>query len=598
MLHIIPNDLPTLTKGERSVLNKIKNLYKAQQSDAYLYIQPKIKNLIPDFILIDCLRGVSILEVKDWSIDYLASWTRLEIKNINGEKLDNPVFKAGQYYKSLEGLFSMDDRLYNTQGELDVKLSSFAILPHLKRAAFEENHLADVFNQKPAHYLLSEDFNGLEISDLFSEIKPLSPMYLKMLRAIIFPEIQILSTSENHTQELIAALDAEQERFAKNISYGHYMVTGVPGSGKTVMLLARAIHLIRENPDWKIRVLTYNRSLATKLEQKVKSLAENLSFLDIHIENIEISTFHKFALDIAHVSVPKLSGDEQQKWWDYDLPSLSLQKAKPKYDAILIDEYQDFLDDWIRLAIQSCKTFKTIDSKKEEKNNINLFLAGDRLQGLYRSTDTPWTEIDPILDMRGRSKLLKKAYRSANEHIDLALQFLSVDEKLKAEVEKFYCPMKEIEYENSVENGIGMIEGELEEVAIKIEELIYKAGYNPNEIMVLCKDWQRANTFIQTLPKVLQAKAESLNKKASTEHKIIVTTYQSAKGLEAPIVFLLDTDRFISTSVKEEALKYRKTMYVGITRASEQLYIHAENFHQESYAQEMKVLLQQTVPVQ
>jgi len=166
-------------------------------------------------------------------------------------KLDNPVFKAGQYYKSLEGLFSMDDRLYNTQGELDVKLSSFAILPHLKRAAFEENHLADVFNQKPAHYLLSEDFNSLEISDLFSEIKPLSPMYLKMLRAIIFPEIQILSTSENHTQELIAALDAEQERFAKNISYGHYMVTGVPGSGKTVMLLAREIHLIRENPDWK-----------------------------------------------------------------------------------------------------------------------------------------------------------------------------------------------------------------------------------------------------------------------------------------------------------------------------------------------------------
>ena len=82
--------------------------------------------------------------MKDWSIEYLASWTRLEFKNIHGEKLENPVFKAGQYYKSLEGLFSMDDRLYNAQGELDVKLSSYAILPHLKRAAFEENHLADV----------------------------------------------------------------------------------------------------------------------------------------------------------------------------------------------------------------------------------------------------------------------------------------------------------------------------------------------------------------------------------------------------------------------------------------------------------------------
>ena len=81
--------------------------------------------------------------------------------------------------------------------------------------------------------------------------------------------------------------------------------------------------------------------------------------------------------------------------------------------------------------------------------------------------------------------------------------------------------MKEIEYENSVENGIGTIEGELEEVAIKIEELIYKVGYTPNDIMVLCKDWYRAQAFIKALPKVLQAKAEIIKKKHRLSRKLL-----------------------------------------------------------------------------
>ena len=86
------------------------------------------------------------------------------------------------------------------------------------------------------------------------------------IRTLLFPEIKV-SCSDNQisTKELITALDAEQERFAKRVPYGHYMVTGVPGSGKTVLLLARAIHLVREHPEWKIKILTYNRSLKQKL---------------------------------------------------------------------------------------------------------------------------------------------------------------------------------------------------------------------------------------------------------------------------------------------------------------------------------------------
>jgi len=38
--------------------------------------------------------------------------------------------------------------------------------------------------------------------------------------------------------------------------WGHYMITGLPGSGKTVALISRAIYLARVFPDWNVLILT------------------------------------------------------------------------------------------------------------------------------------------------------------------------------------------------------------------------------------------------------------------------------------------------------------------------------------------------------
>ena len=41
-LNIIKNDVQELTVGENKLLNKLKNIYKGYDKEAYLYIQPKI----------------------------------------------------------------------------------------------------------------------------------------------------------------------------------------------------------------------------------------------------------------------------------------------------------------------------------------------------------------------------------------------------------------------------------------------------------------------------------------------------------------------------------------------------------------------------
>ena len=84
------------------------------------------------------------------------------------------------------------------------------------------------------------------------------------------------------------------------------MITGVPGSGKTVILLSRAIHLLKENPTWKIRIVTYNRSLARKLQNRFESLYEKLELMGINYQNITISTFHSLAGEVSTIPPPPI----------------------------------------------------------------------------------------------------------------------------------------------------------------------------------------------------------------------------------------------------------------------------------------------------
>ena len=100
-LNIIKNESKKLTKGEKELLNKIKLLYKNYQDEAYLYVQPTISKLVPDFILIDENRGISILEVKDWSLSYIKDIDKRRVVLADRED-DNPLSKTKQYYDILK----------------------------------------------------------------------------------------------------------------------------------------------------------------------------------------------------------------------------------------------------------------------------------------------------------------------------------------------------------------------------------------------------------------------------------------------------------------------------------------------------------------
>ena len=592
-LEIIKNDSKDLTPGEKSVLNKLKKLYKDYNYTTYLYIQPNIGKLVPDFILIDEKKGLSIIEVKDWSIDY--------IKNINKRTVqladradDNPVYKTKKYLDIAKGIVSTSD---DDMEFIENNLYANTVLVNTTSGEIRNLGIEDCFKQKPIKCLTKDLFNNLKLEDLFSEEEiSINEEQMILLRTMLFPETKIKKVKEDIKGNIISttinALDTEQENFARRLPYGHYMVTGVPGSGKTVILIARALHIAKEHPDWNIEILTYNKSLSSKIESVLNSIAEDImdnNFLnDIPIENIHVENFHKLAMNISNVNVPKPTPND---WWDETLPSIALEKAKPIYDAILIDEYQDFRDSWIKVCINLCKHHTYINNTNKEASGINLFLAGDRLQSIYNSKVHNWKK-DFGLNMRGRTKLLKTSYRTGKENISLALKFLQNDDSLLDEVNNFYKNEEDKELSFNAlesESSVEFLEGSYRSIVRTVQNLL-KDGYKYNDILLICRTKKLCEKIADSFPgKIIDNIVfikEANDKQLRT--KLLNSTYHSSKGLECKVVILVDVDEFTSQINKKKEIMEKKLLYVGMTRASEKLFIHASSFDDDSFAKDIK----------
>ena len=592
-LEIIKNDSKDLTPGEKSVLNKLKKLYKNYNYTTYLYIQPNIGKLVPDFILIDENKGLSIIEVKDWSIDYIKNINKRTVQLADRDD-DNPVYKTKKYLDIAKGIVSTSD---DDMEFIENNLYANTVLVNTTSGEIRNLGIEDCFKQKPIKCLTKDLFNNLKLEDLFSEEEiSINEEQMILLRTMLFPETKIKKVKEDIKGNIISttinALDTEQENFARRLPYGHYMVTGVPGSGKTVILIARALHIAKEHPDWNIEILTYNKSLSSKIESVLNSIAEDImdnNFLnDIPIENIHVENFHKLAMNISNVNVPKPTPND---WWDETLPSIALEKAKPIYDAILIDEYQDFRDSWIKVCINLCKHHTYINNTNKEASGINLFLAGDRLQSIYNSKVHNWKK-DFGLNMSGRTMLLKTSYRTGRENISLALKFLQNDSSLLKEVNNFYKDEEDkdlsfntLESESSVE----FLEGSYNSIVRTVQNLL-KDGYKYNDILLICRTKKSCEKIANLFPGKISDNIVFI-KDASERQlrtKLLTSTYHSSKGLECKVVILVDVDEFTSQINKKKEIMEKKLLYVGITRASEKLFIHASSFDDDSFAKDIK----------
>jgi superfamily I DNA/RNA helicase len=135
---------------------------------------------------------------------------------------------------------------------------------------------------------LGEDLKELEqCQALAKKAQQLWDRFLKLftnlaVQTLYRPALQNLDRFHlNEVQERYVALDHK----------GGYRLQGASGSGKTIILIHRALRLLRENPAAQVRVFTINRALAHLLRSSVVAIHGEMP------PNLHVAAFYDFLLE-------------------------------------------------------------------------------------------------------------------------------------------------------------------------------------------------------------------------------------------------------------------------------------------------------------
>lgn len=168
----------------------------------------------------------------------------------------------------------------------------------------------------------------------------LSPAEMQSIVALLAPTVSVKRRLSDRAFEASAKLlkltDDQVRGFRGTRKFRRLLVTGGPGTGKTILALEKA-RKCAERGDRTI-LLCYNELLGSQLAQE----GDAGGFVGM--------TFHSFCLSQARLAGLEVPAAPGPSFWADEAPLLLLDAAKAlatKFDAILIDEGQDFPDEWL-----------------------------------------------------------------------------------------------------------------------------------------------------------------------------------------------------------------------------------------------------------
>lgn len=403
----------TLTPGEKIVFEFFDTyLHKRWE----IYIQPHLNGLRPDFVLLNPEVGIAVFEVKDWDLDAMI----YSVKNRQGKppillgqkdgksfslQNENPIEKVYRYKKEIHELYC--PRLKKKAG-FGV-ITAGVIFPFA-----ESKYIRELFMPCRAYrgmlryeryYPISgaDDLKTKAIHSVFPEgirtrsycMKPELAMDLR--NWLVEPDFAA-------TQRMPLEVDETQKRYiTTRTTSGYRRIKGPAGSGKSLILAARAAHLLSESKE--ILVITYNITLlhylmdiAVRWPHTGGNTRKNITWLNFHswCKRVCQESDHEEEYDALWRNY--LSEEEELFYLNFNkdeklkeilnihLPSLvssiidaDVDNVIQVYDAILVDEGQDFLPNWWGVLRKVCK--------KEGE----MLLVADATQDIY-DTAQAWTE--------------------------------------------------------------------------------------------------------------------------------------------------------------------------------------------------------------
>lgn len=423
----------------------------------------------------------------------------------------------------------------------------------------------------------------------------------------------------------IANLDRWQKQAAIESPEGPQRIRGLAGSGKTIVLALKAAYLHIQNPDWKIAIVFFSRSLYAQFEDLIRRFTFDQLNDEPNWENLRVmhawggSEREGLYTELAQYSgvVPRNFLYARQRYGRDDafagvctelLSATASEAPEPIYDAVLIDEAQDMPGQFFQLVYRFTRPPKRITWAYDELQQLSeaAMPMVDELFGTDRNgharvhltntegqprqditlpvcyRNTPWalTLAHALGFGVYRRGGLVQHFDDPDQWTDIGYEVRSGDLEPGKRVRLQRDPSTYPKYfEDLLESADAVVSkvfaDEIEQadwVARSVRRNIEEDELEHDDILIVLPDAYTAKQQATVVTEALSRQGigahhagvtTSRDEIFSRESVAIANIYRS-KGNEAPMVYVLDCQHCVAG---RELITLRNTLFTAITRS-------------------------------
>lgn len=563
-------------------------------------------------------------------------------------------------------LMTMLDNLYNI---IDSKLRNksilkqhrdilkFKIYTHLYAEESEIEDLREDIKIFTNYGQLLTFFNQIENNNLSREEYTLITSVIEGIdETIVVNERDIKKNNSRgsilgNIENSIINFDAEQFKAVVTQVTGFQRIRGLAGTGKTIILARKVAELHRDNPEAKILYTYYTKSLneivkkhITRFYKKFSQGNEpNWSQIDVihswggrSLEGVYYKMCRANGVEPIDLTAAKIK--DRKFPFEYVCKELMNHKPLKKYyDYVLIDEGQDFRENFYRLCNEVVKENNVIWAYDEFQDILKSDIQSERELFGKDSEGNFIADFNSMENVTDHDIVLKKCYRNSrlvltgafsfglgvyneidNQNVgikvlqrlesrkaweDIGFEVLEGDceegslMRIKRPIENSPDFKEQFLDENlikiSVENGIG---AECQRVADEIFKDINNEDLRPEDICVICLDNININDYFKSLTNLLSIKrikvfnlqeTMSTNIRFTRSNCVTLSSVYRAKGNEAGSVYILGVDAIFKSP---NDLYERNKLFTAITRSKGWIFITGSGDEANKCESELKTL--------
>lgn len=370
---------------------------------------------------------------------------------------------------------------------------------------------------------------------------------LDRVKTAILPVFRLersLGRMLSHQEEQLFRLTEAQSELLEFLGDNdRVLVEGVAGSGKTILAKLQSQHFAERG--LKTLMLCYNKTLSAWISESLPD--ENRQLIDVFHFHSLCSEFCKRAgLDFS----PPHDAEKQTQFWRNEAAALlwdAIETLPDRYDAIIVDEGQDFNADW----------WEPIELLNMSGETGFFYIFYDPVQNLYNSDGAAIPDL-------GKPFRLTKNCRNTLAIIDTCSDIIHRDIEAKAGTPRGIST-EFLQLQKGKETH--------DQLKRWLQQWLGKDGLKTSQIVILSPYTQMKSSLVDVRRLGGVELTHQVNQWRNGDG-VLVTTMRSFKGLEADVVVLIDIPKPGSVAACSVA-----DFYVGSSRAKHLLKVISTEPH-------------------